>query len=161
MGIISSEYLAGPPQVDGRVYVTEKHVDHLGHEHTREYLADLTIEPADLLAQHAAELNETLKQSQLASIEETLFSGGNPFPPDNGDFEYVTRAEALGWLLARHIGGRAEQIVKVAPLMSAVSDSEMEALGMSAETILTIRARVSSAVAIRNQLLAYNESVGA
>lgn len=161
MPVVTSSLSVGHAQRDGRRYVTETHTDHLGRVHEREFLADEGTDLHALLAQHAAELDRTLRETQLGEIEQALFAGVNPFPPGNADFDYVSRAQALGWLMTRHIDDPAEQIVKVAPLMSAVTDAEMAALGMSSEQIAGIRARVAAAVNIKAQIDAYNAAVGA
>jgi hypothetical protein len=161
MPIVTSSFAVGHSQRDGRRYVTETHVDHLGCVHEREYLAAPDADHAALMATHAVTLQQQLRDDELLTIEAALFAGINPFPPGNADFDYVTRAQALGWLMARHINDPAEQIVKVAPLMAAVSDAEMAALGMSAEQIAGIRARVAAAVNIKAQIDAYNTTVGA
>lgn len=159
MPIVSSAVSIGHAQRDGRRYITETHTDHLGGTHEREFLADPDADLDALLAQHALELEVGLRDAQLAEIEQALFSGSNPFPAGNADFDHVTRALALGWLLARHIDDPAEQIVKVAPLMSAVSDAEMAAIGMSVEQIAGIRERVAAAVNIKAQIDSYNAAV--
>jgi hypothetical protein len=161
MPIVESSFAVGHAQRDGRRYVTERHTDHLGRVHEREYLAAPDTDHAALLAAHAATLQQQLREDELLVIEAALFAGVNPFPPGNADFDYVTRAQALGWLMARHIDDPAEQIVKVAPLMSAVTDGEMIALGMSVEQVAGIRARVAAAVNIKAQIDAYNATVGA
>lgn len=40
MPIVSSDHVVGPPQADGRVYVTETHTDQYGLTYTAEYIAD-------------------------------------------------------------------------------------------------------------------------
>lgn len=160
MPIVSSTHTLGHAQRDGRRYVTERHTDHTGRVHVREYLAAPGVDTDALMAAQAAALGEQLRADQLTQIESDLFERGvNPFPANNGDFDHVTRAEALGWLLGRHIDDPAEVIVKVAPLMAAVTDAEMLALGMTVDQVNGIRARVDAAVQIKAQIDAYNASL--
>lgn len=159
MPIVESKFEVGQPQRDGRRYVIERHIDHMWREHEREYLAAIDADFESILAESAKGLDASLKRDQLAEIERLLFAGINPFPAAGADFDYVTRGEALAWLLARHLDDPAEQIVKVAPLMSAVSDDEMIALGMKSEQVVSVRARVGAAVNIKAQIDAYNASV--
>lgn len=161
MNIVASSFVAGQLQADGRRYVLELHIDRVGCEHPVEYgpVGDIDLEVA--LADHAAALDADLRATQLAHIEAELLAGRNPYPPGKADFDYVTRAESLGWLLARHFNDPAETLIHFAPLVDLAEDAEFLALGVPQATIDLVRARVATAKAIKAQVDAYNAAVGA
>lgn len=161
MNIIASSFVAGQPQADGRRYVRELHIDRVGRAHEIEYgpVGDIDLETA--LSQHAARLENDLRDTQLLQIEAALLAGRNPYPAGKADFDYVTRAESLGWLLARHFNDPAETLIHFAPLVDLAEDAEFLALGVSQPMIDAVRARVAGAKAIKAQIDAYNAAVGA
>lgn len=62
--IISSAYIEGVPQVDGRRYVTESHIEESGRVHTFEWLGSQDAQV--VLDQRAAILNEQISARDAA-----------------------------------------------------------------------------------------------
>jgi hypothetical protein len=79
MSIVSSVAVVGHLQRDGRRYVTERHTDHLGAVHAREYLAPFgqtQTERDALLAQHATEFALSLAVAEyLLRVSEDGWPG--------------------------------------------------------------------------------------
>jgi hypothetical protein len=161
MNIVSSSFAAGQPQADGRRYVTETHVDRVGVAHRIEYGPVGAIDLEAALAAHAAGLDADLRAAQLLAIEAALLAGTNPYPAGKADFDYVSRAYSLGWLLNRHFDDPAETLIHFAPLVDLAEDAEFLALGVPQATIDAVRARIANAKAIKAQIDAYNAAVGA
>ena len=67
--IVSSTYIAGHPQQDGRRYIKERHLLDDGRSVDFEYLADDQINPDAVMAERAARLSAEL-QAQDAAIAE-------------------------------------------------------------------------------------------
>ena len=68
MSIVASEFVVGHPQVDGRCYVIERHTDHLGVVHEREYLAPAEADHAGIAAAYAVQLAEALAVGEFEEI---------------------------------------------------------------------------------------------
>lgn len=66
MALVSSNYSLGVAQVDGRVPVTENHVDSNGSVYTYEYLND-GLDPQAVMQARADHINETLNQRQAVA----------------------------------------------------------------------------------------------
>lgn len=67
--IVSSTSSAGNPQADGRRYVKERHLLDDGRSIDFEYLADVQINPADVMAERAARLAAELMAQAASSLE--------------------------------------------------------------------------------------------
>ena len=74
MPIVSSEITHDDPQIDGRRYITERHVDNVGVEHVFTYLgeADTDAEAVMLARVHGLEMNLTTGEmtSNVAAISQ-------------------------------------------------------------------------------------------
>ncbi len=68
MPIVSSGYVIGQPQVDGRRYITEVHTDHLGASHLREYLADPGADYDAILTASAARMANDLAEGEADAL---------------------------------------------------------------------------------------------
>lgn len=62
--ITSSSIIAVRPQIDGRSYVTERHIASDGRQIDREYLADVGLDTSAVMAQRAANI-----QAELQAVE--------------------------------------------------------------------------------------------
>lgn len=67
--IVSSTYSAGQPQLDGRVYITERHLLDDGRSVDFDYLADQTINPQLVMTERAARLSAELQVQDAAILE--------------------------------------------------------------------------------------------
>lgn len=65
MAIVSSTYVVGHPQIDGRRYVREVHTDSAGAEHVREYLAPVGTDYAAVANTYATVLADQLAEAEF------------------------------------------------------------------------------------------------
>lgn len=68
MSIVSSTHVEGPPQVDGRHYVTETHTDHLGEVYTLEYLAPVGADYVAIRTARAVSLEAQLAEAEADAL---------------------------------------------------------------------------------------------
>jgi hypothetical protein len=61
---MTSEIISRNLQIDGRSYITERHVDDAGVEHDITYLADAGADVDDILALHAQGIVDQLVEVQ-------------------------------------------------------------------------------------------------
>lgn len=67
MAIVTSNFTVGPPQADGRTYVTETHTDAEGMTYIYEYLND-TLNPQMVLEERVLILNATFASREAARL---------------------------------------------------------------------------------------------
>lgn len=75
MAIVSSTNVVDGPQVDGRCYVMEDHVDNVGKHYIVNYLADIAADYATIMANRAAAITAQLIATE---IEQALQVDANP-----------------------------------------------------------------------------------
>lgn len=68
MAIVSSTFIVGHAQADGRRYVTERHTDDSGGVHEREYLAPVGADHAAIAGGYAVQLAEALAVGEFEEI---------------------------------------------------------------------------------------------
>lgn len=68
MAIVSSAYVTGPAQRDGRRYVTETHTDSAGGKHLRAYLAAVGADHQAIANARAALVSEEIAQSEFMAV---------------------------------------------------------------------------------------------
>ena len=84
--IVSSVFVEGPAQADGRRYVNETHTDDHGHTHTFEWLGDQ--DAAAVLSARAALLSEQIAQQR--AVDALVF--GTKLPLAKYDFRQLFTA---------------------------------------------------------------------
>ena len=67
--IVSSTYIAGHPQQDGRRYINERHLLDDGRSVDFEYLADDLVNPVLVMTERAARLSAELQAQEASSAE--------------------------------------------------------------------------------------------
>ena len=77
MSIVSSETVSTSVQRDGRRYVVERHVDHLGVEHLRTWLAGAADNLAAALSAYAAILLDILRDREIGANIASVLSEGS------------------------------------------------------------------------------------
>lgn len=65
MAIVSSTYVVGPAQKDGRRYVTETHTDSIGGKHLRAYLAAVGADNQAIANARAVLVSEEIAQDEF------------------------------------------------------------------------------------------------
>jgi len=67
--IVSSSFALDPaPEVDGRQYVTETHVDQYGVAITADYLADVGADFNAIMAARAVQLSQSLIDGEIEAV---------------------------------------------------------------------------------------------
>lgn len=131
--IVSSEIIEQTIQKDGRTYVREKHVDHVGKEHFVEYLGDPALEL------HAIQIMDNLRQGELARLEAEVRQGIPSIsitPP-----VYVSQEEAFRYLFEKLTTENDPQtLIKAASFIDLFTDVQIMAiLGVDAGKVSAIR----------------------
>lgn len=143
MPIINSTYIVNPQQIDGRVWVTETHTDHLNKIHKYEYLVNPGVNSEVIMNNRAVELSNEFKTQELNWIEGELLNGRNPFPINSGDFNWNTRIEALQYVFSTLLQRPAKDVAHLAPLLDSVSNEEFLSSGFTLEQINALRTRAN------------------
>lgn len=73
MPIITSSYNLEEPQIDGRSYCNEIHVDHTGLEHKIKYLADAGLDVNAVMQQRAIALGAAIDMRERVIAESVNF----------------------------------------------------------------------------------------
>ena len=69
MSIVSSTFvLDSHNQIDGRVYITETHIDAVGVRHVVEYLATADMNHGDICAARAIQIRDSLAEAEADSM---------------------------------------------------------------------------------------------
>ena len=69
MSIVSSVFvLDAAAQIDGRIYCTEQHTDHLGAVHVFNYLSESNADNAAIASSRAIRLAEELAEAEAGAI---------------------------------------------------------------------------------------------
>lgn len=74
MPIVSSQFVSGIPQADGRVYIVERHTDHNGASYDHEYLADAGADVALVMALRAQNIGAEIDAREAAEQAASGFS---------------------------------------------------------------------------------------
>lgn len=109
MALVSSTYSLGVAQVDGRVPVTENHVDSNGSVYTYEYLND-GLDPQAVMTARAEHINEELNKRQ--AIAEQVAGSPVAITP----YEFLMRfttAERIGIYAARSSNPIVDDFVRL------------------------------------------------
>lgn len=93
--IVSSTYTAGSPEIDGRAWVHETHVDVASISHAVTYLAAQGANLATALATHATSLGLDLQAAEIAANVTTVETVGSLASPT---FVYSTAAQNIAAL---------------------------------------------------------------
>ena len=136
--IVSSEIFQENPQIDGRVYIKERHVDHVGREHFTEYLAGADADHQSVMLARVPLLEARMRQSEIDSIEEMVLNGIAAI--DVAPPVYVTPAEVYAYLFIKFSAEpNCIKLLKAAHFTDIFTDDELLGYGMSLELIATVR----------------------
>lgn len=104
MAIVSSVFVVGQPQVDGRCYVREVHVDNAGLEHSFEYLAAVNADYNAIMLARVPLIDEQLK---AAEVEACIAS-------DRLTTVYITKSDLAARVRELYRNGEREALVRIA-----------------------------------------------
>lgn len=137
-------------QIDGRRYVTEKHIDSTNTEHIVEYLADVDTDTNKMLETHASTISDLLKELELNSWLNKVKNG--EAVPLSGCL-YVTREEVFKYCFDNMAFSKdVADFYKAAWMVPYFTDEEFVAMGFTTEQITGIRSN-AAILAEANNLL--------
>jgi hypothetical protein len=137
MSIVSSETVSTSVQRDGRRRVEERHVDHLGVEHTRSWLAEAADNLAAALAAHAVTLVEVLRQREITSnIADILVNGSLA----TVTFQHSTAAENRSELRETYRTATRTEAIFIGDFLSSQTNATLQTLfNMTNTQVNTLR----------------------
>lgn len=104
-------------------------------------------------------LNASLKQAELDNALSGVDAGLNPFPENQGDFVYNTRAEVLKYLFGHYFTSDFKSglnLVNAAALVGIVSPAEIQSVGGYTDAEMTaINEKITAVVGIGSQINSY------
>ena len=148
MAIVSSTIISQNTQIDGRVYVREKHVDHLTKEYFIEYLADLGEDINANLATHAAQIWQNLIDSEIekrvGELEQGILAS-----PGIWDGQYAEKLTIVKRLVKRALRMETIDAFKALTLMDWVFSTYTVAqiaafLGVSSTVVNAVKTRFTN-----------------
>lgn len=155
MSIVSSTITSTTAQILGRSDVRESHIDHLGVEHTRYYLADSGFDAASALAAYAVQLVENLKQGEIAqNVSQVQTNGSLAVITTN----HSTNAQNLAALRLAYQSATDRQAIMIGDFLSSLTDTQLQNIfSKTAGQVTTLRTNrltpaSNSAIAIRTNI---------
>jgi hypothetical protein len=154
MAIVSSQIIEQHRQTDGRWDITEKHVDHIAKEYVINYLSEPSADPNNppanvttLLVQHAVQLWDNLKSSEIDKYVQLLEQGTLPSPAVINP-NYETKLKILEKLIKRACSMRALDAMSAIVLINWIKANYNVAqiaafLGITTTVVNAIIARFS------------------
>ena len=137
MAIVSSETVSTSVQRDGRRYVVERHVDHLGVAHERTWLAGAADNLAAALSAYAAILVEVLRQREITSnIADILINGSLA----TVTFQHSTAAENRSELLEAYRTATRTEAIFIGDFLNSLTNAQLQAaLNMTNAQVNSLR----------------------
>lgn len=160
MSIVSSEIIKRDPQIGGRTYVTERHVDHTGKIFTFEYLTDLDEGNQIEIMLSRIEKIENESINKELDYYESLVLDGIPVLPNHPP-NYVTPQTIYGYLFNKFCAeADPVKLLKAAYFTDIFTDEELLSYGFPSETILNIRSQAQKVKDAKALLDQYQSPIG-
>lgn len=138
MSIVSSSATQLRTQQDGRVWVTEVHVDNIGLSHVIGYLVAAGTDVAAALAAHATQLALDLRDTEIASNVAAVVTLGSMAAIT---LNYSTAAQGRAALRAAYRDATQTQAVMIGDFLSSLTDAQLQSLfSMTQLQVTTLRA---------------------
>lgn len=150
MTIVSSLVAKDIVRRDGRRDTVERHTDHLGIAHPISYMAEPRQDTAPLLAQHAVEKANSLRNNELEQARDSLEGGADP---STVTVKHSTRNQMRRFLLRHFLRSEARAAIRVIRLIDSLTDRELRnLLNIGQARIDAIRSRVTDLKALKPSL---------
>lgn len=155
MSIVSSVILSDSPQKDGRRDIRELHIDHLGVEHLRYYLAavEAGIDVSAALMAYANRLPGDLRD---AEIDANIYSVTTQGAAADVNLLHSTAAQNFNALRRAYKSMSNTEAIFAGEFLSSMTDAKLrDAFGLTATQVTTLRTNkltpaASAATTIRN-----------
>lgn len=137
MSIVSSSILQDNRQRDGRRQITEQHIDHLGIEYQRGYLAEPSFDAVAALPANAARIVSDTQAAEIAANIDAITTLGAQAILT---FLYSTAGQLRTALRAAYKSATQTQAVFIGDFLSSLSDAQLQAaFGLTAPQVAVLR----------------------
>jgi hypothetical protein len=138
MSIVTSTIVDDSPQIDGRRWITESHVDQFGEDRRVMYLcaADADVQ-AVMLSRAARVYDETVQGEIQNNISQITSIGALAVPV----FKYSTVAQNVAALRAAYQSATRNEAIFMGEFLSSLTNVQLQnAFGLTAGQVTTLRA---------------------
>ncbi len=150
MTIVSSVVSQDVKRRDGRRNIVERHTDHLGGVHPYRYMAEPGQDVSPLLAKHAIEHVDSLRDGELDGALGSLEQGADP---STLPVEHSTRNQMWRFLLLHFLRSQARSAIRVIRLIDNLTDRELRnLLNIGQARVDAIRSRVTALKTLKPSL---------
>lgn len=155
MSIVASVVLSDSVQIDGRRDIRERHIDHLGAEHLRQYLAAAGADSAAALTAYAARLPGELRDNEIASNIDAVVSRGSLA---GVTLQHSTAAQNFAALRQAYQTMTKTEAIFAGDFLSSLTSAQLQAaFGLTAGQVTTLRSNkltpaAAAAATIRNSV---------
>ena len=153
MGIVSSSILSDTVQKNGCRDIRERHLDHLGIEHLRYYLAPAGADVSAALTAYASRLPGDLRDNEIASnIDEIVTQGAVA----EVSLRHSTAAQNFAALRAGYLAMKKTEVIFAGDFLASLTDAQLRAaFGLTAAQVTALRSNkltpaAAAAATIRN-----------
>lgn len=137
MPITSSTIVSVGAQRDGRRWVLESHLDQLGIEYTRNYLAGALDDLNAALANYAAQLLDNIRDTEIGRNIDRITTDGSVADTST---VYSTAAQNFAALREVYRAATRTQAVMIADFLVTLTDIQLQtAFGMTQAQVTTLR----------------------
>ena len=124
MPIVSSQVASDSPQIDGRRWITEQHLDQFGEDHPVSYMADAGFDAVDACAVRDAGISAQMAQAEIAAnIQMGMTMGAAAI--GQLTFNETTMTQNLQALAAQFSGATPTSIASMTAFMAALPGAEL------------------------------------
>lgn len=137
MAIVSSETVSTSTQRDGRRYVLERHIDHLGVAHERTWLAGAADNLAAALSAYAATLLDILRDREIAANMAAILADGSLATIT---LQHSTAGENRSALRDAYRTATRVEAIMIGDFLNTLTDAQLQSVfGMTAQQVTTLR----------------------
>lgn len=137
--IVSSTYRIAPPEIDGRRWVYEAHVDVAGEAHAVTYLAAADTDLAAGLVRHASEIGAALQASEISRNMEMVRSAGSA-AAFMFTFDYSQPADNIAHFRAAFADCSPAESLMTGDFLNSQTDAQLEQVfGLTADQVAALR----------------------
>jgi len=148
MPIVSSSILRVINKQNG-ISVYEQHTDHVGKIHDYRYRTTADADQAGNLAQHALDLDVSIKDSEANTATNDSLSGADPATMT---FDHLTDAESVRARMEAFLTGQATQVIHMLAWVQSFSTPDLNGLGFTSAERGQINAREGTIDGVKSLL---------
>lgn len=150
MPIVSTEIVEDRIQIDGRRFIAERHVDHLGVGHVIRYLAESAADPNAVASARIAVLEQQLAAWEMGKNFVAILDGRF----DDVTAQHNTVDSVRTAIREFYQTATGEQVGRLAAFLLTLSDAQLRALfNITQAQVPTLRVRLQARVDALNAVL--------